>query len=126
MTTRKELTKEQRIRKEFNRLKRFYKALVSDEKLKSIDGLMQRAAYLRVTLEDMEADLDENGFTELFSQSENQSPYERERPTARLFNTLTKNYQSAMTQLNKVLPDEAPKDTDDGFDNFVSRRDDLG
>lgn len=126
MTTRKELTKEQRIRKEFNRLKRFYKALVSDEKLKSIDGLMQRAAYLRVTLEDMEADLDENGFTELFSQSENQSPYERERPTARLFNTLTKNYQSAMTQLNKVLPDEAPKDNDDGFDGFVSRRDDLG
>jgi len=126
MTTRKELTKEQRIRKEFNRLKRFYKVLVSDEKLKSIDGLMQRAAYLRITIEDMEADLDENGFTELFSQSENQSPYERERPTARLFNTMTKNYQSAMTQLNKVLPDEAPKDTDDGFDNFVNRRDDLG
>lgn len=126
MTTRKELTKEQRIRKEFNRLKRFYKALVSDEKLKSIDGLMQRAAYLRVTLEDMEADLDENGFVEPFSQSENQTPYERERPTARLFNTLTKNYQSAMTQLNKVLPDEAPKDTDDGFDSFVSHRDDLG
>lgn len=126
MTTRKELTKEQRIRKEFNRLKRFYKALVSDEKLKSIDGLMQRAAYLRITLEDMEADLDENGFTEPFSQSENQTPYERERPTARLFNTLTKNYQSAMAQLNKVLPDEAPKDTDDGFDSFVSRRNDFG
>lgn len=52
--------------------------------MSSVDGIIRWAAFMRVTLEDMEKDLDENGFTELFSQSEKLEPYERERPLARL------------------------------------------
>ena len=33
-----------------------------------MEGLIQRAAYLRITLEDFEVDLDENGFVEMFRQ----------------------------------------------------------
>lgn len=59
---------------------------------------------MRVSLEDMEADLDERGFVEFFSQSEKTEPYERERPVARLYNTLNKNYQSIMKQLSDLVP----------------------
>ena len=122
MTIKNDLSKNARIRKEYLRLRNIYKKFASPDKLKSIDGLMHRASYLRITLEDMERDLDDNGFVEMFSQSDNQVPYERERPTARLFNTLTKNYQTAMTQLNKVIPVETPTEEDDGFEAFLLRR----
>lgn len=122
MTINNDLSKNDRIRKEYLRLRNIYKKFASPDKLKSIDGLMHRASYLRITLEDMECDLDDNGFVEMFSQSDNQVPYERERPTARLFNTLTKNYQTAMTQLNKVIPVETPAEEDDGFEAFLLRR----
>lgn len=122
MAIKKHLTKDGRIRKEYLRMRNIYKKLVSDEKLKANDGLMHRAAYLRISIEDMESDLDENGFVEMFSQSESQIPYERERLTDRLFNSLTKNYQTAMTQLNRILPDEVQVEADDGFEAFLLRR----
>ena len=78
---------------------------------------------MRVTLEDYEKDLDENGYVEMFSQSEKTEPYERERPVARLYNTMNKNYQSIMKQLSDMLPKQQAEVKDDGFDAFVARRD---
>ena len=37
---------------------------LEDNKKETVIGLIQRVAYLRVTLEDFEKDLDENGFVE--------------------------------------------------------------
>jgi hypothetical protein len=78
---------------------------------------------MRVTLEDYEADLDDRGYVELFSQSPQMEPYERERPVARLYNTMNKNYQSIMKQLSDMLPKQQAEVKDDGFDAFVARRD---
>ncbi|WHP40759.1 hypothetical protein QIX46_19735 [Lysinibacillus boronitolerans] len=122
MATKKEMTKTERITKEERRLKRHYKDLQLDKKAIT-DGLIRRAAFMRVTLEDMEVDLDTNGFYELFSQSENQDPYERERPVARQYQTMNKNYQSIIKQLSDLLPKEATKEPDDGFESFVNSRD---
>ncbi|WJQ05416.1 hypothetical protein QT236_14370 [Geobacillus stearothermophilus] len=122
MARKKELTKNERISTEEKRLRKSYKDLPAD-KMQVVDGLIRRAAYMRVTLEDMEKDLDENGFVELFSQSEKMEPYERERPVARLYNTMNKNYQSIIKQLSDLLPKDVPKDEDDGFDSFVMERD---
>lgn len=118
----KELTKDERISKEERRLKRSYKDLPKDKK-QVVDGLIRRAAYMRVTLEDMEVDLDKNGFVEMFTQSEKMEPYERERPVARLYNTMNKNYQNIIKQLSDLLPREEPKEPDDGFESFVMQRD---
>ena len=123
MARKKELTKIERINKEEARLRKTYKSLSKDI-VSILDGLFRRAAYLRVTLEDYEKDLDENGYVEKFTQSEKIDPYERERPAARLYNTMTKNYQSAIKQLDDKLPKEEAKEVDDGFDLFVSDRGD--
>lgn len=122
MATKKELSKSERITNEEKRLRKNYNDIQSD-KLAIVDGLIRRAAYMRVTLEDMEIDLDTNGFYELFSQSENQEPYERERPVARQYQTMNKNYQSIIKQLADLLPKEVSKEEDDGFESFVMSRD---
>jgi hypothetical protein len=112
-----------RINTEVKRLNGIYKDI--DKKSKGlIEGLIKRSAYMKITLEDYEADLDNGGYVEMFSQSEHQDPYERERPVARLYNTMNKNYQSIMKQLADLMPKQQQKPQDDGFDAFVNGRDD--
>ena len=119
-----DLSKDERIKKEISRLSRIFTKI--DKKGKAvIDGLIKRAAYMRITLEDMEEDLDTNGFTEMFSQSEKLDPYERERPVARLYNSMNKNFQSIMKQLSDFLPKDDGKPTsqgDDAFTKFLKSR----
>lgn len=122
MARKKKITKETRIQEEEERLRQSYTELSKDKSMVA-DGLIRRASYMRITLEDMEKDLDEGGFVELFSQSDKQEPYERERPVARLYNTINKNYQSIIKQLSDLLPKEVIKEQDDGFDAFLSGRD---
>lgn len=124
METKKELTKDDRIKKEESRLRRIYSKIDKDNKA-IIDGLIRRAAYMRITLEDWEIDIDLNGYFEMFTQSEKTDPYERERPVIRLYNTMNKNYQSIIKQLSDLVPKYEPTPKDDGFDDFVSKRDGL-
>ena len=118
MAIKKDLTDDERILKEEKRLKRIYKNIDKDKKA-IIDGLIQRAAYMRITLEDWEKDIMDNGYIEMFTQSEKTDPYERERPVARLYNTMNKNYQSIIKQLTDLFPKQVAKEEDDGFDAFV-------
>lgn len=116
--TKAELTKEQRIRKEENRLRRVYKNLDSQKKVVA-EGLIKRAAYLRITLEDFEKDLDKNGYTEPFQQG-NQAPYDRKRPVADMYTSMNALYQKATKQLTDLLPKEAVmKDTTDELLDFI-------
>ena len=118
----KEIKKENRIDKEEKRLCTIYENIPIETR-NIIDGLIRRAAYMRVTLEDYEKDLDKGGYVEAFTQSEKTKPYERERPVARLYNAMNKNYQSIIKQLCDLLPKE-DNEEDDDFDRFVlSRRD---
>ena len=123
MAKKRELTKDERIKKEQRRLKRIYKNIDKDNKA-IIEGLIQRAAYMRVTLEDWEKDIMENDYYEMFTQSEKIDPYERERPVARLYNTMNKNYQSIIKQLSNLVPKPEAKREDDGFDDFINNRTD--
>lgn len=123
MAIKQELTRDQKINREKVRLNRIYKNVAKENK-SIIEGLIQRAAYMRITLEEMEKDLSDGGYVEMFSQSEKADPYERERPVARLYNTMNKNYQSIIKQLSDLVPkQEAKPAKDDGFDEFINDRD---
>lgn len=122
VAVKKVYTKAERITREERRLKRNYKDIQKD-KSAVVEGLIRRAAFMRATLEDMELDLDVGGFVELFQQGE-QEPYERERPVARQYQQMNKNYQSIIKQLSDLLPKEPVKQKeDDGFESFVMTRD---
>ena len=122
MTKKKVLSKDKRIENEIKKLRSIYQDIDSDQ-FKTVEELINRAGYMLATLQDYEKDIDENGYVELFSQSESQTPYERERPVVRLYNTLSKNYQSIIRQLSSLIPNEVAP-TDDGFDDFLKKVDD--
>lgn len=110
------------IKKEIKRLDGIL-SNVDENKKSIVEGLIKRASFMRATLEEMEIDLNENGFTEMFSQSENQDPYERVRPVATQYQTLNKNYQAIMKQLTDLLPkNQVGIAEDDGFDDFLNDR----
>ncbi len=111
------LKKQTRIKRENQRLRARY-ADLPEETLEIVDGLIDRAAFLRPTLDDMEEDIDLNGTTELFSQG-NQEPYQRERPVVRQYNSLLKNYQAIIKQLDDIQPHAEVEQLNDGFDEFI-------
>lgn len=118
-------TKPNRIKAEAKRLWANYDGLPEGKKVVA-DGLIERAAFMRIELEDLEEDLAVNGWTEPFSQG-NQEPYDRARPQGQTYHTMNANYQKIIKQLDAMLPKVGadPKDNDDGFDGFVSGRDAL-
>lgn len=99
------MDKAARIKKEENKLKRIFRD-VPDNKKRTVEGLIKRAAFMRASLEDFEEDLDKNGFVESFKQGEKQEPYERKRPSADLYNTMNTSYQKIIKQLTDLLPEE--------------------
>lgn len=99
----KKQTEDPRVRKEFNRLKKIFKNMPPNQFV-VVQGLIVQAARLRVSLDDLWADIEENGRTEMFSQSADADPYQRERPAAKQFATLDKNYQTIMKQLTDLCP----------------------
>lgn len=101
----KEITEASEIR----RLNRIFKDLPANKRDVAY-GLIVQAARLRVRLDRLWNDLQENGETELFTQSKETEPYERERPAARLFTATDKNYQAIVRQLCDLAPDSEAKD----------------
>lgn len=116
--TKEGVPKSSRIRKEITRLNKIF-VIKSDEEKAYLEGLIKRAAFMRCNLEDMEKDLNEKGFTEMFTQSAQAPPYERERPMARMYNSLNKNYQTLMKQLSDFVDRTEKPPEDDGFDDFL-------
>ena len=99
---------------EIKRLTEIYKGL-PPKQFALAQGLIAEAARLRVRLDKLWEGLTENGEVEMFSQSENTDPYERERPASRIYTATNKSYQSIIKQLNDMIPkdDGAPAG---GFD----------
>lgn len=124
-----DLIKQKRIKKELSKLKKIYKDIPKD-KMVIVDGLINRAAFMRISLEDMELDIHKDGFVEMFSQSETQTPYERERPVARLYNSMNKNYQSIIKELTSHLKyldeDHDEVQNNSVIEAFAKRRDRSG
>ena len=79
---------------------------VEKEKQKFIQDLILQAARTKFFLDEMWIDISEKGDYEMFSQSENQIPYERERPVAKNYNNRVQIYQRIIKQLTDYLPEE--------------------
>lgn len=71
-----------------------------------VDGLIERAAFMRIMLAGLEEDIKKNGEFELFTQSDAVQPYQRKRPAVDIYNASIKNYSSIIKQLAEMLPAE--------------------
>lgn len=121
MPKKKIKTKPERIKDEKKRLQAVYSEL-DDVKKMLAEGLIERAAFMRVECEDLEADLKEHGWVEEFRQAKGMDPYDRARPQGQAYQSLNKNYQAIIKQLDAMLPQGMPQAKDDGFDAFVRGR----
>jgi len=100
------MAKELTVAAEIERLTAIYQEL-PPKQFALAQGLIAEAARLRVRCNKLWEDLQENGEVELFSQGD-QDPYERERPSSRIYTAANKSYQSIIKQLNDMIP----KDTE--------------
>src|SRR5690606_5469760 len=102
--------KEKRIKREKSRLNRILKDLSKDKK-KMAEGLISQAAFMRVTLEELQEIMNTDGPVELFEQGSQRIL--REHPAAKTYNTMVRNYTAVCKALFDLLPDEESKDAAD-------------
>lgn len=97
-----DLDKEARIKKEQRRLLKLFKD-ADKNKLELAKSLIDRAAYITVTLQELEIELAENGWTEEYQNGKEQSGVKRSA-SADVHIALTKNLSSVMKQLLDIVP----------------------
>lgn len=107
------MEKQDRVRKEYNKIKRVFKNIDRDRKNIS-DSLMRRAAFMSITIEYLESDINSNGYISHYQNGENQFGTKKS-PEIEIYNTMIKNYAAVIKQLCDNLPDrtEANEAKDD-------------
>jgi hypothetical protein len=91
------------------------KDIPQDEK-KLVSGLVERLAFLQITIEDLESDIKANGTFELTKTRPRKL---RERPAVKTYNAMIKNYTAAMKQLLDRLPSRNDEAGDDELLSFL-------
>ncbi len=98
-----DLVKEKRIKSEASKLKKFYKSL-PPQKMFLAERLIARAAFQRVTLEDLEAEINESGTTEQYQNGERQTGI-KQSAAVQAYNSMYKNYQATLRDLAAMVPE---------------------
>lgn len=93
---------ETRIKKEKARLQEIFKDL-EPNKLQTCRALIDRAAFITISLQDVEEQLNEIGWTEYYQNGENQSGWKKSA-AADVHISLTKNLNAIIKQLLDLVP----------------------
>lgn len=96
------MTNKERIDKYKNDLLGVFGGL-SENELEVAAGLIDTAAYMRVLIEDLQADLSENGIEEEYTNGNNQSG-RKLRSTAKLYNSTISKYVMIINKLLRMVP----------------------
>lgn len=96
------VSKETKIKKETKRLMEVFKDL-EPNKLKTVDALIARAAYITVTLQELEEQLNAEGWVEEYNNGRLQSGMKKSAK-AEVHISLTKNLNAIMKQLLDLVP----------------------
>ncbi len=91
-----------RIKKEKERLEEIFQDL-EPNKLNTCAALIDRAAFITVSLEDLEDQLNETGWVETYQNGENQSGMKK-AAAADVHISLTKNLNAIVKQLLELVP----------------------
>ena len=100
-------SKETRMKKEKARLLEIFHDL-DDNKLAVCDTLFARAAFITVSLQDLEEELSRSGWVEPYQNGENQRGLKKSA-AAEVHISLTKNLNAIMKQLLDIVPAAARK-----------------
>lgn len=98
------MTKERRIKQELARLTEIYQEL-PENKLAIVIPLLENVAFMKITLEDLQASINLNGCSDEYKNGENQYG-KKAAADLQAYNSLIKNYNTISDRLEKLLPPE--------------------
>jgi hypothetical protein len=96
--------------------------------LQSAAPLIKNAAFMTITLEDLQAVINEHGAVSQYKNGENQFGTKKS-PEVEIYNTMIKNYSSIIKQLTDLLPEIPPPaplpppKKQDAFEKILARAD---
>jgi len=98
------MTKEEQIKKELNNLNKIFKNIPEANK-KIVGGLLQNCAFIKVTLEELQEDVNVNGAT-ICSAGGNGYEIVKENPALKFYASLISKYKDIIAKLIEMLPKE--------------------
>lgn len=123
-----ENSKNDRIQDELNRINSFFDGVDKYQRA-NVAPLIQNAAFMKVTLEDLQEIINSEGVTEVYQNGANQKGI---KPSATLqsYNSLIKNYTAVIKTLSNLLPEErvldswfTPRRNSNAEDEYVTEED---
>lgn len=104
MVKKAELSKETRIRKELRKIKVLYKDIPKNQQ-KLCEKLMENAAFMAVTLEDLQAEVNKKGAI-IRQKNGNGFNVTQESPAQKSYNVMIGKYTAVVAKLDEMLPEE--------------------
>lgn len=113
--------KDGKIKKEIAKLKRLFKDMEKDT-MNTVSSLIRNAAFMAVTLDDLQETINIEGAVSEYQNGENQWGTKKS-PEVEIYNTMIKNHMAIIKQLSDLLPKvaNAPGVGDD-FEEFVGSK----
>lgn len=102
MATSSEKTKQQKVKTEITRLRGVFKELDANKK-KTVESLIKNAAFMAICLEELQEDINKNGYTEEYQNGANQWGT-KQSEAVKTHIAMTRNHASII----KTLADLAP------------------
>lgn len=106
--------------KELNKLKKIFKNIEPD-KQKTVERLIENAAFMAESLDELQDIIREKGFTEEYQNGANQFGVKK-CSEIEIYNTMIKNYSSVIKQLIDLLPQGEASGGDELLDFISGKR----
>lgn len=116
------LEKIERINEEIKRLSKGFTKIPAKAKT-TVKKLIENAAFMAITLEDLQNQINETGTVEEYQNGANQWGT-KTNPDVQTYNSMIKNYSNVIKQLSEFLPkeDPKPKEKEDQIEAFINSR----
>lgn len=109
----------ERIEREIKRIKKLLKQ-VDKDRLATIQSLVKNAAFMSVTLDDLQDAMNKNGVISEYQNGENQWGTKKS-PEVDIYNTMIKNHMAIMKQLIDLLPEASNQTKKDALLEFLKK-----
>lgn len=117
ITESNKIEKEAKILAEEKRLSAVFTKIPARSK-RAMKSLIHNAAFMAVTLSDLQDTINADGPVSEYQNGENQWGTKKS-PEIEIYNTMIKNHASIIKQLTDLLPPEEAEKNDDEFEGFV-------
>ncbi len=107
------------LKKRVKQLTEIFQGVAAD-KMEVVMPTIQRLAKMEMYLVDLEQQIDEVGFVEVYQNGENQKGT-KESTASRSYSTVVKNYNQLVRTLLALLPETEQQEASDGFEEFLQQ-----